>query len=165
MQLSGFPWRPPGALPVGCPRLFPLPGFPIWHRHKEGNQSLVKVSCGWVETDGWFNGTWRQAKVLRGASGRIATLRFKGLRAEGIDDAPDGYIKFHLDHDSFTPSLEALAEEGPVWYAEEGVFVTQADDPRVLVRFRCPGRAPIREARVNGRSWSQVAGRTWTPPA
>jgi hypothetical protein len=47
-----------------------------------------------------------------------------------------GLVEFHLDHDSFTLSLEALAAEGPIWYAEEGVYVALADDPTTFAEYR-----------------------------
>jgi hypothetical protein len=47
-----------------------------------------------------------------------------------------GLVEFHLDHDSFTISLEALAREGPVWYDEEGLFVALADDPATFAGYR-----------------------------
>jgi hypothetical protein len=47
-----------------------------------------------------------------------------------------GLVEFHLDHDLFTLSLDALAEEGPFWYAEEGIFVALADDPTTFAHYQ-----------------------------
>ena len=44
----------------------------------------------------------------------------------------DGHLTFSLDDDVFTISLQSLAEEGPIWYAEKGVYITFASD---LTRF------------------------------
>ena len=48
----------------------------------------------------------------------------------------DGQIQFSLEHDSFTISLEALEKEGPVWYAEEGLFIARAEDPTTFAEYR-----------------------------
>jgi len=47
-----------------------------------------------------------------------------------------GLIEFHLDHDSFTISLEALVREGPIWYEEEGLFVALTGDPMTFAAYR-----------------------------
>jgi len=41
----------------------------------------------------------------------------------------EGHVTFSLDDDVFTISLQSLKEEGPIWYAEQGVYITFADDP------------------------------------
>ncbi|GIV17429.1 MAG: hypothetical protein KatS3mg022_2864 [Armatimonadota bacterium] len=41
----------------------------------------------------------------------------------------EGHIIFSLDDDVFTISLQSLREQGPIWYAEKGVYITFADDP------------------------------------
>lgn len=41
----------------------------------------------------------------------------------------EGHITFSLDDDVFTISLQSLREQGPIWYAEKGVYITFADDP------------------------------------
>ena len=211
-------------------------------RHEERHDTENPAAFGWVETDDWFNGKWRQAKVRKEVNGRTAILRFRGLLADGLEGTPKEYdvefrrtmalqltvpdwgqvrkiavhtgstptthllrieldagkktrgtklkfggynariaglpgpgramglgrdevklgtgkkrsfllkvehmapkhrycgdaglVEFHLDHDSFTLSLEALSEEGPIWYAEEGIFVTLADDPTTFTQYK-----------------------------
>jgi hypothetical protein len=41
----------------------------------------------------------------------------------------EGHLTFSLDDDAFTISLQSLAEEGPIWYAEKGIYITFASDP------------------------------------
>lgn len=41
----------------------------------------------------------------------------------------EGHVTFSLDDDVFTICLQSLKEQGPIWYAEKGVYVTFADDP------------------------------------
>jgi hypothetical protein len=211
-------------------------------RQEERHDTENPAAFGWVETDDWFNGKWRQAKVRKEGKGRTATLRFRGLLADGIEGTPKDYdqefrrtmalrlvvpdwsqvrkvalhttsapsfcllrieldagkktkgknlkfsgynariagvgslggsmasnraevnlgkgskrvfllkvghmvpthrycgdaglVEFHLDHDTFTVSLESLAEEGPVWYEEEGIFVSLAGDPKTFSDYR-----------------------------
>jgi len=200
------------------------------------------AAFGWVETDDWFHGKWRRAALRKVVKRSTATLRFKGLKADGIEGTPKGYdvqirrtmamrllvpdwknvrrvaiytaseparrsvrveldagkrtrgtglkiagynvkivglaelrgakalasgalrlgsvkkrsftievdhmmpahrysgdaglVEFHLDHESFTISLEALIEQGPVWYAEEGIFICLGEDPARFAEYR-----------------------------
>ncbi|HYQ60033.1 MAG TPA: hypothetical protein VEP29_03215, partial [Desulfatiglandales bacterium] len=211
-------------------------------RHEERHDTENPAAFGWVETDDWFNGKWRQAKVRKEVNGKTVTLRFRGLLADGIEGTPENYdvafrrtmalhllvpdwtqvrnitlhtasepvthllrieldagkktrgkklgfsgynariagvgapggaialgrdevklgkskrrsfllkvehmapahrycgdtglVEFHLDHDLFTLSLDALAEQGPIWYAEEGIFVALADDPTTFAQYQ-----------------------------
>lgn len=211
-------------------------------RHEARHDTENPAAFGWVETDDWFNGKWRQAKVRKEVNGKTVTLRFKGLLADGIEGTPENYdvefrrtmalhllvpdwtqvrnitlhtaservthllrieldagkktrgkklsfsgynariaglgapggaialgrsevelgkskrrsfllkvehmapahrycgdtglVEFHLDHDMFTLSLDALAEQGPIWYAEEGIFVALADDPLTFPQYQ-----------------------------
>jgi hypothetical protein len=211
-------------------------------RQEKRRDTQNPAAFGWVETDDWFNGKWRQAKVRKEAAGRTVTLRFRGLLKEGIEGTPKDYdvefrrtmalhlmvpdwtqvrkitlhttsapttsllrieldagkktrgkrlkfagynarivgagapggaialghdevrlgkgkrrafllkvdhmvpthrycgdtglVEFHLDHDMFTLSLDALIEEGPIWCAEEGIFVTFADDLTTFARYQ-----------------------------
>lgn len=47
-----------------------------------------------------------------------------------------GQLTFHLDHDSFTISLEDLRHHGPIWYAEAGIFMARAEDPVQFADYR-----------------------------
>ncbi|MEW6750868.1 MAG: hypothetical protein AB1505_07805 [Candidatus Latescibacterota bacterium] len=47
-----------------------------------------------------------------------------------------GLLEFHLDHDTFTVSLEALRQQGPVWYAEEGIYIARSADPTSFAAYR-----------------------------
>lgn len=57
----------------------------------------------------------------------------------------EGHCRFELEHDTFTVSLESLRTQGPVWYAEEGVYV--ALEPQALsfeeYRATCAGQQSI----------------------
>lgn len=63
-------------------------------------------------------------------------LTVRHLRPVHSYAGDDGLIEFHLDHDVFTVSLEALRRQGPVWYAEEGVFVARSDEPVTFEQYR-----------------------------
>jgi hypothetical protein len=216
-------------------------------RQEERRDRENPAAFGWVETDDWFNGKWRQAKVRKEVKGNTVALRFLGLLADGIEGTPKEYnvefrrtmalqlnvpdwsqvreialhtasapgsrllrieldagkktkgkklkfsgynariagwgvpgaamaprldevplgkgrkriflvkvdhmvpahrycgdaglVEFHLDHDFFTVSLEALAEEGPVWCAEEGVFIALAGDPTTFADYHRKSQA------------------------
>jgi hypothetical protein len=40
----------------------------------------------------------------------------------------DGHVRFLLNDDSFTISLTSLKQQGPIWFAEKGVFVSDEGD-------------------------------------
>ncbi len=48
----------------------------------------------------------------------------------------DGQVTFALDHDTFTISLVSLNEEGPIWSADEGVFITEVGDDTSFDAYR-----------------------------
>ena len=71
----------------------------------------------------------------------------------------DGHLTFDLGRDRFTISLVSLAEQGPIWCADYGVFVTRADDETTFEAYRQANRgARTIEARVRGESEQSFAG-------
>ena len=48
----------------------------------------------------------------------------------------EGLVSMSLGKEMFTISLEAISREGPVWYAEEGVFIRLGDDPETFDAYR-----------------------------
>ncbi|MGQ9579757.1 MAG: hypothetical protein ACUVT8_02285 [Armatimonadota bacterium] len=79
-------------------------------------------------------------------SGDVITLR-EGARRSFVVDikhmAPlhlysydDGLISFQTDDDMFTISLESLADEGPIWFEDAGVYITRADDNTPFEEYR-----------------------------
>jgi len=245
-------------------------GVQYWQAHWPGIRVEERggledpARFGWVGTDDWFNGRWVKGRARRKVDGKSASLTFRGLKADGLEETPEGYdvdfrrtmglrmdvpdwgevvglgiftcsavarsrlrveldagkrtpgkrlevggynvwvpglrlepgkgmklvprlvqviqssggnkpmlelgkspnlelkkgnvrgfeidvlhmdpahrycgdaglVEFHLDRESFTISLAALKEEGPVWYAEQGVFVALADDPTTFAEYR-----------------------------
>jgi len=48
----------------------------------------------------------------------------------------DGHISFDLGADKFTISLASLEREGPIWFADKGVFITDAGDETTAEEYR-----------------------------
>lgn len=48
----------------------------------------------------------------------------------------DGHLTLNLDCESFTLSLADLHKLGPVWFADQGVFVTLTDKPMTFEEYR-----------------------------
>jgi hypothetical protein len=48
----------------------------------------------------------------------------------------DGHVWFGLGKDAFTISLTSLAKEGPIWFAESGIYIARADDPETFEQYR-----------------------------
>jgi len=59
----------------------------------------------------------------------------------------DGHLTFTLADDVFTVSLSALREQGPIWFAEAGVFITAADDATTFAQYqaRIRGMKTVRQ--------------------
>ncbi|MBN1935521.1 MAG: hypothetical protein JW934_12710 [Anaerolineae bacterium] len=47
----------------------------------------------------------------------------------------DGHLLFALGQDAFTISLTALEAEGPIWFAEAGIYVVLADDTKTFPHY------------------------------
>jgi len=45
-------------------------------------------------------------------------------------------VTFALARETFTISVASLAEEGPIWFADQGVYVASADDPTTFAEYR-----------------------------
>ena len=48
----------------------------------------------------------------------------------------DPLLTFDVGRDAFTISLTSLAEEGPIWFDDKGIFITAADDPIQFEEYR-----------------------------
>lgn len=65
-----------------------------------------------------------------------------------VESAYDaGMVTFALDDDTFTISLESLDKGGPIWFAEEGVYIARADDATTFADYqkRIAGQPTISE--------------------
>ena len=71
----------------------------------------------------------------------------------------DGHILFTLGQEAFTISLTALAAEGPIWFAEAGLYITRADDPETFEQYRarCEGGRTI-AVQVSEQSEQSLSG-------
>jgi len=76
---------------------------------------------------------------------------------EHANDA--AHVTFALDRETFTISLASLAEEGPIWFADQGIYVASADDPTTFAEYRdgLSGCKTIRE-RVTEHAEQSYAG-------
>ncbi len=52
----------------------------------------------------------------------------------------DANILFNLGRDAFTISLISLEREGPIWFADAGIYITRADDPETFAQYRARTR-------------------------
>lgn len=78
----------------------------------------------------------RQAVELQPGQDRVFELGVSHMRPAHPYGNDDGHVTFALDADTFTVSLPDLEREGPVWYAEQGVYVARADDPTRFADYR-----------------------------
>ena len=59
-----------------------------------------------------------------------------------------GLVTFALDEDTFTISLRSLEAEGPIWYADQGLYVAFAGDP---MRYEDYRRSIVGQKTLNQR--------------
>jgi len=52
----------------------------------------------------------------------------------------DGHITFALEKETFTISLSALEKEGPVWFADQGLYITLADDNTSFADYKAQNK-------------------------
>ena len=100
----------------------------------------VEFDAGKRTARGRIRVTGYNARVTRGAAIRpgvgpqlIAVAHMTPAHRYAHDD---GHLTFAMGHDAFTISLNALGSSGPVWYAEEGVYITDASDPTRFADYR-----------------------------
>lgn len=48
----------------------------------------------------------------------------------------EGHVTFELDKEVFTISLASLQAEGPIWFAEQGVYIASADDETTFQQYK-----------------------------
>ncbi|MHC4715938.1 MAG: hypothetical protein ACYS5V_03145 [Planctomycetota bacterium] len=97
---------------------------------------------------GTYNAVIRSAEALAGATaeGNLITLgrakeRAFALTVDHMQPSheychDDGQVSFSLDRDMFTISLAALKRQGPIWFAEKGIFITDVADPTRFGEYR-----------------------------
>ena len=97
---------------------------------------------------GGYNANVREIQPIAGVrtSGRHAILtkaRGRSFLVTVDHMAPlhevsgdDGHVSFRLDGEMFTISLASLAQQGPIWFAEMGVYITRAADTTSFARYR-----------------------------
>lgn len=78
----------------------------------------------------------RRKVLLQPARPRSFLIRLECLQPVQRYSDDDGQVGFALDTETFTISLTALREQGPIWFAEAGVFITAADDPTTFAEYQ-----------------------------
>ena len=99
-----------------------------------------------------YNVIVRQVRPQPGGKAEGDTVRFgkRGARSVVLDldhmtpafryANDDGHVKIGLGTRSFTVSLTSLEREGPIWFAERGVFITWAHDATTFAEYRARTR-------------------------
>jgi len=95
-----------------------------------------------------YNAHVRAISAGRGVSGRGGALvlwkaRQRSFEATVAHMTPahrhandDAHVTFQLDKDTFTISIPSLDRQGPIWYAEEGVYIARAEDQTSFAAYR-----------------------------
>ena len=89
---------------------------------------------------------WDGESVRWDAAGKpVFTLDVAHMTPAFRYSGDDGHVRFLLNDDSFTISLPSLKAQGPIWFAEKGVFITETSDATTPEQYiaRCAGRKTI----------------------
>lgn len=76
------------------------------------------------------------AARLRRAAARSFTVAVRSLQPAHRSGGDRAQLTFHLDHESFTVALADLREAGPVWHADEGIFISDAVHAMSFAEYR-----------------------------
>jgi hypothetical protein len=93
-----------------------------------------KAATGEIKVSGY------NAAVKMGPETSKDGARTFGLKVEHMTPAhpfsyDEGLVTFDLGDDAFTISLDSLAKQGPIWFDDQGAFVTFAHDPTTLDQY------------------------------
>ncbi len=102
----------------------------------------------------------RDGRIALGKPGdRSFRLQVRHMKPCHPYSGDDGLVTFALDGDAFTISLTSLDEEGPIWFADRGVFITRDDDATTFDEYRDRnGGARTLNERVLRRPEQSLAG-------
>lgn len=77
------------------------------------------------------------AKVELGAGkGRAFRIEVEHMTPAWRYSYDDGLVTFARGKEVFTISLVSLERDGPIWFAEQGVYIARADDPTTFADYR-----------------------------
>jgi hypothetical protein len=129
--------------------------------------STPSGAIGW---DG-YNARVRDIHAIERCKNEGSLIRWEGTAAAAFElevdhmipahrySGDDGHVRLILGDDSFTISLASLEKQGPIWYAEKGVYITRADDSTTFEQY--PARtahAKTIARRVKERTEQSYAG-------
>ncbi len=101
----------------------------------------------------------RENSVLTGgAARRVFAVDLAHMDQVNPYAGDDGHLTLRLDRESFTVSLADLRRQGPVWFVDQGVYVTLADATVSFEDYRGQhGRKPILDT-ITARGDQSFAG-------
>ena len=102
--------------------------------------------CRRIELEG-YNASVKRLRPLKGVSVENGSVRKLGKRPLFEVDLAhmepahrhchdDGLVSFLLDGRRFTLSLVSLDREGPIWFEDEGVYITGSNEPKDFETYR-----------------------------
>ena len=105
------------------------------------------------------------ALALRADKSRSFCLGVRHLASPHPYSGDDGHVTFALAKETFTISLSALQQQGPIWYPQTGVYIRYADDPTEFAAYREQIRSTHTvNATVAQRAEQSFAGATYGQP-
>lgn len=99
-----------------------------------------------------YNATIAEVKALEGvrvedgvvhtgeAKRRVFELDLDHLAPPNVYVGDAGNLTLNLDHESFSIALDDLTRQGPVWFADQGVYIKLADSPLAFEVYRAGQR-------------------------
>ncbi len=72
----------------------------------------------------------------KSASKRVFEVQVRHMQPAHRYSHDEGHVTFASDRETFTISLSSLRERGLIWFAEQGFYITFADDPTSFADYR-----------------------------
>ena len=81
-------------------------------------------------------GAERRRVRLRAAKKRVFYVNVSHMKPAHRYCYDEAHVTFRLDAETFTISLTALDKEGPIWFAERGVYIARAEDETSFAQYK-----------------------------
>lgn len=71
-----------------------------------------------------------------GSGERSFLVQLTHMKPSGYLSGDEGHLTFGLAEDTFTISLAALETQGPIWFEDQGFYITRAGDPTSFASYQ-----------------------------
>ncbi len=104
----------------------------------QGNQVLLSGYNAIIENAIPIAGTHVEGNTVRLADSKEKSFQIQlaHLNPTRILSGDEGQVTFTLFEDAFTISIKSLDEQGPIWFEDQGIFITREEDPTSFADYQ-----------------------------